>query len=558
MLKKLLIGLGVVILIGGAVAWLNRGAILTEIVLNRAEARKIDIAEHRPTEWQQGPAVAETHIADRPPNVVFILLDDLGINDISTFGGGVAGGAVPTPNIDKLAADGALFTNAYAGTGTCAPSRAMLMTGRYPTRTGFEFTPMPAGMGRIVTTISRAMGNPQGLPDGNYNAPSEANQIPYEDQVLPGEEITVAELLQDQDYHTVHIGKWHLGRNEESIPNAQGFDESLLMHSALYLEEDDPNGVNAKLDFDPIDKFLWASMQFAASYNFGEPYKPGGYLTDWWTDESLKVIEANKNRPFFLYLAHWGVHTPLQATREDYEAVGDIEPHRLRVYAAMVRSLDRSVGRIVEKLEQEGLSDNTIIVLSSDNGGAGYVGLEDINAPYRGWKITLFEGGIRVPMFIKWPARIAPGTVIDTPVAHIDFLPTVAAAAGAPLPSDRVIDGRNMLLEATGEGQIERPNDAIFWQSGYIQVVRAGDWKLQVDGRQEKSWLFDLSVDPTEQNNLFESEPDKAAELKALIDAHQADSVGPLYPYTIESARLIDKSIVGEPEDGDEYVWWPN
>ena len=137
-------------------------------------------------------------------------------------------------------------------------------------------------------------------------------------------------------------------------------------------------------------------------------FKPGGYLTDYWTDESIKVIKANKNRPFFLYLAHWGTHTPLQATREDYEAVGDIKPHRKRVYAAMVRAVDRSVERIMETLEAEGLADNTVVVFTSDNGGAGYIGIDDVNSPYRGWKITMFEGGLRVPMFVKWPAKIAP------------------------------------------------------------------------------------------------------------------------------------------------------
>ena len=299
-------------------------------------------------------------------------------------------------------------------------------------------------------------------------------------------------------------------------------------------------------------------MQHAASFNGGEPFEPGGYITDWWTDESLKVIEANKNRPFFLNLAHWGPHTPLQATREDYEAVGEIEPHRLRVYAAMIRALDRSVGRVLDKLEEEGLSENTIVVLSSDNGGAGYIDLPEVNAPFRGWKITLFEGGIRVPMFIKWPERVAPGTVIDTPVAHIDLLPTLAAAAGAPLPTDRIIDGQNILVEATGEGLIERPNDAIFWQSGTYQVVRAGDWKLQVDRLQEKTWLFDLAADPTEQNNLAEERSEKTAELLAILDAHMADSVGPLYPHTLTSAIVIDKTLTQPLDETDEYVLWRN
>lgn len=557
MLKKVLIGLVAAVMAASLFAWFNRGTILTTIVLNRAKANKTIVPEHRPVEWQNGPSTAAMPISERPPNIVFILLDDFGYNDLTTFGGGVADGRVATPHIDKLAADGAIYTQAYSGTGTCAPSRAMLMTGRYPTRTGFEFTPTPDGMSNVISTIANSMDR-GAFPRIETNRGIDEVALPYEDQGLPGSEVTIAELLQDQDYHTVHIGKWHLGRRSDFMPNAQGFDESLLMHSGLFLAEDDPNVVNAKLDFDPIDKFLWAAMQYAASFNGGEPFEPGGYLTDWWTDESLKVIEANKNRPFFLYLAHWAPHTPLQATREDYEAVGNIEPHRLRVYAAMIHALDRSVGRVVDKLEAEGLAENTIIVLSSDNGGAGYIGLPEVNAPYRGWKITLFEGGIRVPMFVKWPNKIAPGTVVDTPVAHIDLLPTLAAAAGADVPTDRVIDGQNILPEATGEGQISRPNDAIFWQSGFYKVVRAGDWKLQVNERQEFAWLFDLSKDPTEQNNLADEHPEKLTELQALLDAHHANSVGPLYPHKIESPIAIDKTLVERSEDGDEYIIWPN
>ncbi|OYW82654.1 MAG: sulfatase, partial [Hyphomonas sp. 32-62-5] len=359
-------------------------------------------------DWMKGPATADTSGADRPPNIIFILADDLGINDISTFGGGVAGGRVPTPNIDRLAAEGALFSTAYSGTGTCAPSRAMLMTGRYPTRTGFEYTPTPPGMSRIVPMFANDMRT--GLPPTEYVKENDKVMPPFAEQGLPSEEITIAEVLKERGYHTVHIGKWHLGNASPFKPNDQGFDESLDMASGMFLPPGDPRGVEARLDFDPIDKFLWARMDFAASYNGSEWFEPGGYLTDYWTDESLKVIEANRNRPFFLYLAHWGVHTPLQATKEDYEAVGDIEPHRLRVYAAMLRAVDRSVGRIMEKLEEEGLADNTIIVFSSDNGGAGYIGIPEVNQPYRGWKITLFEGGIRVPLFMKWPGVIQPGT----------------------------------------------------------------------------------------------------------------------------------------------------
>ncbi|MEM9310964.1 MAG: sulfatase [Pseudomonadota bacterium] len=554
MLKKILIGGLVAVLAIGTVGWLNRASLLEAFLLNQARANQPEVGPAQTVAWDQGPLEAAEPSGDRPPNIVFILLDDLGYNDISTFGGGVG---VPTPNIDRLAAQGAIFSQAYSGTGTCAPSRAMLMTGRYPTRHGFEFTPTPDGMTDVISTIANARERPF-LPRLETNPNSAGRDLSYPDKGLPGSEITIAELLKEQDYHTVHIGKWHLGRRPDFMPNAQGFDESLLMHSGLFLPEDDPNVVNAKLEIDPIDKFLWAALTYSASFNGGEAFEPGGYLTDWWTDESLKVIEANKNRPFFLYLAHWAPHTPLQATKDDYEAVGDITPHRHRVYAAMIHAVDRSVGRVLDKLEEEGMADNTIVVLSSDNGGAGYLGIPQVNEPFRGWKITLFEGGIRVPMFVKWPAKIAPGTQVETPVAHIDLLPTLASAGGAPLPTDRVIDGRNILPAAMGEGGIERPNDAIFWQTGEYMVVRAGDWKLQRDGRQNKLWLFDLQSDPTEQNNLADTMPDKVAELNALIDAHQADSVGSLYPYSLVSPIQIDKTIDREAEEGDEYVLWFN
>ena len=561
MWKKILIGLLIVVFAAGLAAWFNRDAILLSLI---QRATRMDIAENRPVVWERGPNV-EVERSDGPPNIVFILTDDLGINDISTFGGGVAGGAVQTPNIDRLAAEGAIFTQAYSGTATCAPSRAMLLTGRYPTRTGFGFTPMPSSMPRIVSMFSDQIGADSGMPDSSMNPDEAVGSIEYEDMGLPGEEITIAEILKSQDYHNVHIGKWHLGRSPEFRAVSQGFDESLLMASNLYAPEDDPDTMNAKLDFDPVDKFIWSIVQFAADFDragedpVDDPFEPAGYLTDYWTDEALEVIEANRNRPFFLYLAHWAPHSPLQATLEDYEAVGDIEPHRLRVYAAMIRAIDRSVGRVMDKLEAEGLADNTIIVFSSDNGGANYVGLSELNAPYRGWKATLFEGGIRVPLFVRWPARIAPGTVVDEPVAHIDLMPSLASAVGAPLPTDREIDGHDLLPLATGQGEtVDRPDDAIYWSSGFYEVVRAGDWKLHVNERDNRHWLFNLADDPTEQVNLFNSRSDKAGELQALIDAHWSGSRPPLWPHVTEAPICIDKTLTEQPCENDEYIVWPN
>lgn len=541
----------------GAFAWFNRIDLMLALVKFKSD-REYVVAPNRAIAWDQGPSTAELPPGDRLPNIILILADDLGYNDISTFGGGVAGGQVQTPNIDQLAAQGAVFSQSYAGNATCAPSRAMIMTGRYPTRTGFEFTPTPSGMGPMVSMVANSLDN--GLPPGRFNQTSAADAPPYEEQGLPGSEVTVAEVLQEKGYYTAHIGKWHLGRGVGFAPMDQGFNESLLMASGLYLPEDDPAVVNAKLEFDPIDRFLWARLNYAASFNNrgDERFKPGGYLTDYWTEQSIEVIKANRNRPFFLYLAHWGTHTPLQATLEDYEAVGDIQPHRLRVYAAMIRALDRSVGRIMQTLEEQGLADNTIVMFSSDNGGPGYLGLPDINAPFRGWKISNFEGGLRVPLFMKWPRRIAPGTRIDTPVAHIDLMPTMAAAAGAAPPEGVAIDGRDLLPLATGEGSAAWDRQTLFWQSGYYRVVRHGDWKLQVSENPEKAWLYDLATDPTERNNLAASRTDKLQELTTLLDAHRASGREPLYPFTVEMPVAIDKTLAEKFRAGDEYIFWPN
>ena len=557
MIKRVILALVMLVIVAGGIAYTNQDKVLLALVKYKS-ANEYDIGPPRELAWNQGPLQASDGDEIRPPNIILIVADDLGYNDISTFGGGVVGGRLQTPHIDQLAAEGAIFHQSYSGAGTCAPSRAMLMTGRYPTRTGFAFTPMPAGMGAMVSRIAADMDRQ--LPPTRFYPEISESKPPYETQGLPPEEVTVAEALRDGGYHTVHIGKWHLGRNNGMAPHEQGFNESLLMASGLFLPEDHPQVVNAKLPFDPIDQFLWARLNFANSFNTGDDdrFEPGAYLTDYWTDESVKVIKANKHRPFFLYLAHWGVHTPLQATREDYEAVGDIQPHRLRVYAAMTRSLDRSVGRINAALGEEGLADNTIVLFTSDNGGAGYLGLPELNAPYRGWKITQFEGGIRVPLFMKWPGRIPAGTELQTLVAHIDMMPTLLAAAGQNPPEDIEIDGENLLPLATGEGEDTWSRDTLFWQAGHYRVVRHGDWKLQVAAHPEKSWLFNLAEDPAEKQNLADSQPKKLAELLALLDAHQRTARPPLYEAELEVPVAIDKHLAEPFEDRDEYVYVPN
>ncbi len=551
MWKKILLSLITLIVVSASLLWLNR----IDALLYLAHLQKEPVAPHREVKWQQGPL--EKVDSDKP-NVVLILMDDMGINDVSTFGGGM----IPTPNIDQLAQQGAIFTNGYSGHANCAPSRASLLTGRDATLTGYDVTPTPNGMGRMIAMISNTDVEESGRPNVEYFPELDKNNPDYDDRGLPSSEITIGELMQDAGYHTVHIGKWHLGRAEDMLPNAQGFDESLMMASGLYLPVDHPDAVNAPIKESGLDQFIWARMDYAASFNGIEYFRPKGYITDYYTDEALRVFEANANRPFFLYLAHWGPHNPIQAQRSDYEAVGDIQPHQKRVYAAMLHSLDRSVGRLMEKLEQLGIADNTIVVLSSDNGGADYVAINDLNAPYRGWKNTFFEGGIRVPFSIKWPGKIEPGTVIDEPVIHYDLMPTIVNATAAQLPQDREIHGVDLAPLWQSMGNKNKPfvrkDDAIYWFTGTYRVVQAGDWKLQLNPDSKQIFLHNLASDPTEQNNLAQSEPEKLTQLVRLIENHFESAVPPVGFSVISAPVTVDKHIGEKMVAGDTYIRWSN
>ena len=512
------------------------------------------IGPPRPVVWETGPAPSPAGREAALPNVVVIVADDLGYNDLSFGGGGVADGAVPTLEIDSIAKQGVEFTRGYAGNATCAPSRAAILTGRYPTRFGFEFTPAPKAFMRLVAHWGRGQ-----QPAPVYFAEREADVPPMEKQGLPPEEITIAELLRSRGYRTLGLGKWHLGEAPPLRPEAQGFDEYLgfLPGGSLYLPKGSPDAVASFQDFDPIDRFLWANLPFAVREEGGPRFAPDGYMTDYLAEQAVRAIEANARRPFFLYLAFNAPHTPLQALRSDYDALPQIGNHTLRVYAAMVRALDRGVGRVLEALRANGLEENTLVLFTSDNGGANYLGLPDINRPYRGWKMTFFEGGVRTPFFAKWPAELPRGARFHAPVAHVDIFATAAAAAGAPLPADRTLDGVDLVKLARGEGQ-GRPHDAIFWRSGHYRTVLADDWKLQVSERPPKTWLFDMNADPTERTNLAEARPDKLRELSEILARHEEQMVLPLWPALIEGPIAIDPPL-GVPSDpDDEFVYWAN
>ena len=507
---------------------------------------KFNVSENKEIIWEKGP---ENRIDDRPNFIVFIA-DDLGINDLTSFGSGIANGKLPTPNIDFIANTGIKFLNAYAGTGMCAPSRAMIVTGRYATSTGYEFTPLPDGMGRSLQLFAP-------FQSVEVNTKALRSNPRFELQGLPNEEITFADQLSNAGYHTTHIGKWHLGRGEGEHPNAQGFKESLLMASGLFLPVNDPNVVNAYLDHDPVDKFLWARMQYAASFNqvkIGENwFEPKGYLTDYYTNEARKVIRANKNRPFLLYLGHWGVHTPLQALKSDYDELSNIEDHTERVYAAMIKALDRSIEGILDELNIQGLADNTWIIFTSDNGGAGYLGLRYINAPYRGWKLSLFEGGIKVPL-IFWKEGISEKEVSER-AAHIDIAPTIYALAKET--PEHSVDGIDLFSNSS-----EAKDRALFWRTGHNKVVIKDGWKLQLSDHPKREWLFNLNNDPTERVDLSKKNLTKVAELKTILNEHLKNSKEPLFQSSLKAKISIDRTLKEVVEDGweedEDYVMWPN
>ena len=552
-MKKLLIGITVIAL-SGLLAWQYRIELL---VWGAPKIRDTlsPIAENRPVHWPQGPDSASTPPEQRPPNIILILADDMGFNDISLYNGGAADGTLMTPNIDALAQQGVRFDNGYAANAVCAPSRASIMTGRYSTRFGFEFTPFP----KVGPTIFNWMQQVEAPVLPIHIDMNKAEALPDMTELgMPNEEVTIAEVLKDAGYYTAHIGKWHLGSIQGMRPEDQGFDDSLYMSGVFYLPEDHPDVVNARREEEAIERMVWAFAEYSAQFNGGEKFQPDGYLTDYYTEEALKVIELNQHQPFFLYLAHWGIHNPLQALRSDYDALSHIEDHHLRVYGAMIRSLDRSIARITSKLSELGLSDNTLIIFTSDNGGAGYIQLPDINRPYRGWKLTHFEGGTHVPFMAKWPDRIPAGTVMEAPVHHIDLFHTIVDAAGTNAPaSERKLDGVNLIPYLTGQ-KSGQPHDMLFWREGDHQTVLHQGWKLIRAEQPRRRWLFNLETDPTERNNLTDSEPARVALLDALLDAHNAEQKAPLWPSVMRSPQLIDKHGGQAYEEGDEYLYWPN
>ena len=514
---------------------------------------KDPVEANHPIAWQEGPATAPA--GPRKPNVLFILADDLGYNDPSFTGGGVANRAAPTPAIDSIAHDGVTFTNGYAGNATCAPSRAAIMTGRYATRFGFEFTPAPRAFEKLVATYD--YDGRHGYYDSEHESevPEQANDL-----TVPASEIMLPRVMHDAGYHTLFFGKWHLGGSVTTRPEAKGFDETLgfLEGASLYAPSGDPSVEESHQDFDPIDKFLWANLTFSVEHDGGQRFQPSEYMTDYLGDEAVKAIHANRNRPWFMYVTFNAVHTPLQALKADFDALPQIKDHRLRVYAAMLRGLDRNVGKLLAELKRDGLDDNTLVIFTSDNGGAQYIGLPDINKPFRGFKATFFEGGIHVPFAMRWTGKFAPGSTYAKPVAHVDIFATAAAVAGAVVPHDRLIDGVNLLPFIEGQNS-GRPHQTLFFRSGSYATLLDGDWKIQVmDKPYAKTWLYNLSTDPTEKNNLVTTDKDEAATMTKELRTIGAQQHKPLWPSILLGPVTVDQPLSYPDHPNDEVIYWAN
>ena len=506
------------------------------------------VAENQEIEW----ATADSGLKEDKPNIILILADDLGFNDVSYYNGGAADGSLLTPHIDSLAKEGVAFLNGYAASPVCSPSRAAIMTGRYSSRYGFEFTPYPAQAARIMNLLRK---------DGELSTINledvQWDEVGLTVGGLPNEEITIAEMLQDNGYYTAHIGKWHLGGFTDGMrPNDQGFDDSLMLNSSLYFPKNHPDIVNAKID-SAVEDMVWASSQYAASFNGSEPFEPGGYITDYYTDEAVKVIDNNKDRPFFLYLGHFAPHNPLQSLKKDYEKHSHMENHTLQVYAGMIEALDRSIGKILSALEKNGLTENTLIIFASDNGGAGYIGLDDINKPYRGWKLTHFEGGMHIPFFAKWPAKIKKDMKYNKRIHHTDIFSTILGAANIEPPKEITIDGVNLIPFLTNEKRGE-PHETLYWKNVTYQAIIHDNWKLMRSKYpKEKEYLYNLEKDPYEQNNLALSEPEIKILLHEKLNTHIESMPEPSWPQSVFMPVVIDKPQT-EYKEGDELIYWPN
>ncbi len=449
------------------------------------------------------------------PNILVVLCDDLGYCDVG-FNGSPD---IKTPNIDKLAKGGTVFTSAYVAHPFCGPSRAALMTGRYP----------------------QCIGTPYNLRDEGYET---------EDGV-PLSETFMSNVLHDAGYYTAAIGKWHLGDADRFSPNNRGFDEfyGFLGGGHSYFPDKYKPMYNqqSKAGKYPIKGYIKPLM------HNNQPAGETEYITDELSNQTIRVVNglAGKTQPFFIYLAYNAPHTPLEAKEEDLKQFATIKNPDRRTYAAMVYAVDRGVGEIVSALKANKQYDNTLIVFFSDNGGNFNHGAN--NYPLQGLKGDTWEGGYRVPMFFHWPQTIAAGKKSDIPVSSLDLYPTFAKLAKATLPKGKILDGKDISGILSGEPTAadERMIYAFRHREGYNDVgARRGDWKITRMGN-EPWQLFNITNDIGEHRDMSGQFPDRLKTMVAETEKWSRTHVGPLWYYSAKDEALWKAGIL--PGFGDTF-----
>lgn len=441
------------------------------------------------------------------PNIIFIVVDDLGASDFGCYGADLH----ETPNIDQFAKNNLVFTNSYAAAPVCSPSRASLMTGKFPARLNF-------------TIWSEAAS-----PVERKNQEVYKYLPPQTIESLPLEEVTIAEKLKEHGYLTAHVGKWHIG-DYMHFPENQGFDVSIAASQ---------RGAPPTY-FYPYKGFAFREHRFVGQLGTdaeGRYFtdRKGEYLTDRLTDEALRIIEDAGSRPFFLNLWYYSVHTPLEAPEDDIEYFRNkLTPelkHRNPAYAAMVKAVDYNVGRLLKKLEKEKIAENTVVFLLSDNGGYINKYKDQVvtdNYPLRSGKGSLYEGGIRIPTIVALPHSSFKGK-IDIPVSTIDYFPTIMDLIGVKdYPG---IDGKSFLPLLKGEKSEALQTRPMYWHYPHyypttapVSAIRDGNWKMLEYLGDERLELYDLSADSGESKNVVKENPEKAAELLEKLHAWQKET----------------------------------
>lgn len=432
-----------------------------------------------------GTTVLSAAEAPAKPNVLVIVADDLGYGDLGFQGGQ----EIPTPHLDRLAADGVKFTSGYVSGPYCSPTRAGLLTGRYQQRFGHEFNPGPA--------------------------PDPAQKIG-----LPLEEKTIADRFRAAGYRTGLVGKWHLGNAPEFHPQQRGFEEfyGFLGGAHPYFPGSPKNN--------PI---------LRGTKTVDDPE----YLTDAFAKEAVAYIDRHKADPFFLLLTFNAVHNPQHAKPEHLERFKGISDERRRTYAGMLAAMDDAVGNVLGKLKSEKLEQNTLVVFISDNGGPEVNG--STNGPLRGQKAQTWEGGVRIPFVVKWPATIPAGGEYHQPVIQLDILPTALAAIGQPV-ADKNLDGVNLLPFLKGESP-GAPHERLYWRFGPQTAIRQGDWKLVKGTGVDAPQLFNLKTDIGEKTDLSSAEPAKFQELQTAWNEWNGTLVEPKW-------RVARANPNRQPQDG--------